>query len=183
MGAIDSFLKIALRDFSHIASLFPSTSFAARSVVKQIPPDVKIVVEYGPGNGSITREILRRIPEKSRLICIEVNENFIPILEQLGDKRLEVVRGDVVEMSGKLRQLFPNGVDAVVSGIPFSFLPNEKGEQVIKNTREALRAGGRFVLYQNSLRTLDRLKKHFTKVKFSFEPRNIFPYFILVATV
>src|SRR4051794_29570844 len=110
MGAIDSFLKIAIRDFPHIASIFPSSSFAARAVAKQVPEDAKIVVEYGPGSGSITRELLRRLSSTCRIVCIEVNEEFIPILKGLGDPRLEIITGDVVEMSGQLLRLFPGGV-------------------------------------------------------------------------
>lgn len=182
MGAIDNFLKNALKDFSHIAALFPSTSFAARSVVRQIPADAKVVVEYGPGDGIITKVLLRKLAADCRVVCIEVNDNFVSQLKQMGDQRLEVIKGDVVAMSGELRKRFPDGVDAVISGIPFSFLRAEKGETVIKNTKAALRQGGCFVLYQNSLRTLGMLKKHFPKVKFSFEPRNVFPYFIIVAT-
>jgi phospholipid N-methyltransferase len=69
-----------------------------------------------------------------------------------------------------------------VSGIPFSFIPEAMGETIIRNTREGLNPGGVFVVYQYSRFILPKLKKHFSRVKVSYEPRNIFPYFIMEAT-
>jgi phospholipid N-methyltransferase len=180
-GGIKSFFKIALGDFLHVAEVFPSSPWACQSVVKHLRSSHKVVVEYGPGNGVVTKQILSRLPKRAKLIAIEVNEHFVPHLQSIEDDRLKVIHGDVLEVSQKLRELAPRGVDAVVSGIPFSFINPSQRANVVRATREALREGGSFILYQNSKKMRPLLNTHFDEVDCYFEPRNIFPYYIMVA--
>lgn len=147
-----------------------------------MPEAARVVVEYGAGNGTLTEALLKRLGNPSRLVGIEVNADFVADLKRIRDERLEVVHGDVVEMAGKLRELAPNGVDAVVSGIPFSFLSPEARLEICRATREGLAENGRFIVYQNSLLMRKVLRKTFAKVETHFEPRNVFPYFIMVAS-
>jgi len=179
---VKDFVAIALSDYTKIAAIFPTTGFASRAVAKHIPSAPKVIVEYGAGSGSITREILRKMPPKARLISVEQNEEFLPALKDIGDSRLEIVHGDVLDVVSKLPQIAPEGVDAVVSGIPFSFMGEPLGEEVVAKTRNALKDDGRFIVYQNSARMADLLSTYFPKVKCFFEPRNLFPYFIFVAS-
>lgn len=175
-----SFLKNALRDFSHVAALFPSTPFACRSIARNLPSSTQVVVEYGPGSGVVTRELLRRLPKDGQLVAYEINAAFAQDLREWPDGRLEVHEGDIVAASARLKEEFAGGVDAVISGIPFSFLSPDKRDLVVKNTAAALRPGGRFIVYQNSSKMTKPLRKHFTKVSCRFEPRNVFPYWIMV---
>ncbi len=41
----------------------------------------KVVVEYGPGVGTITQEVLKRMRPDATLIAIELNPNFFRVLE------------------------------------------------------------------------------------------------------
>lgn len=176
------FLEVALGDFLHVGAILPSSSFASRAIASQLPEHPSRTVEYGPGNGSVTRELLRHVPEGGKLTGIEVNERFYHELEKIGDHRLELVHGDVVEVTAKLAAQHPGTFAAAVSGIPFSFISTAQAEHLLESTRKLLRPGGRFVVYQNSPRVLPLLKAHFASVKLTFEPRNIFPYFIMVAS-
>lgn len=175
------FLKNALRDFSHVAALFPSTPFACRAIAGNLPAGPRLVVEYGPGSGVVTRELLRKLPMDGQLIAYEINRAFAAELRRGADRRLVVNEGDIVDASARLRELAPGGVDAVVSGIPFSFLSPYSRDLVVKNTHAALREGGRFVVYQNTAKMVKPLRRHFREVSSRFEPRNLFPYFIMVA--
>lgn len=177
---IKSFVGVALKDFGRVGGIFPSSRWTARAVVRQLTSDMNTVIEYGPGDGAVTRHILKLLRPKAKLLGIELNQAFVEALRKIQDKRLEVVAGDVAEMSEKLKELLPDGVDAVVSGIPFTFIPAEQREKIVKNTRDALKPGGRFVLYQNSLLMKSLLNRYFQKVTAQIEPRNIPPYFILV---
>lgn len=178
-----SFWRIALTDYVRVGTFFPSTRFASRSVAKQIPENPEVVVEYGAGNGSVTRELLKRLPKHGRLITVEQNEEFIPALKQIKDPRLEVIHGDVIDVARNLPAIVPTGVDAVVSGIPFAFMQGKTCDTVVMYTRLALKKSGRFVVYQNSVKVGDILKSHFPRVKWFVEPRNFLPYFIFVAGI
>ncbi|MBY0371674.1 methyltransferase domain-containing protein, partial [bacterium] len=143
-----------------------------------LPTGSKAVVEYGPGTGAITRYLLPKLGVGARLFAIEVNPDFQRLLESWGDPRLLVMRGRAAENLEPIRNAFPNGVDAVVSGIPFSLMPEESRDSLTSQTSSILRPGGRFILYQSSRLMVPIFKKYFVQVKVSFEPRNIFPYFI-----
>lgn len=176
-----SFWAVAMKDYVRVGTFFPSTKFASRRVAKWIPENPEVVVEYGAGTGSVTRELLKRLPKNARLITVEQNEEFIERLQKINDPRLEVIHGDVVEVARNLPTIAPKGVDAVVSGIPFAFMKGSKCDSVVKYTQTALKVTGRFIVYQNSVRIGDVLKNHFPRVRWFFEPRNFLPYFIFVA--
>jgi phospholipid N-methyltransferase len=179
-GGMKAFWKIAVGDFLHVGEIFPSSPWACQSVVKHLNGD-KLVVEYGSGNGVLTRQILKALPQRAKLISIEVNGHFIPQLRDIEDDRLEVIHGDVLEVSQELRKRAPKGVDAVISGIPFTFITPSQRARVVQATHAALREGGRFIVYQNSKTVRPLLRSQFGRVDCFFEPRNIFPYFIMVA--
>lgn len=182
MGSVQEFFRTAIRDLGHVGALFPSSSFASRTVVAQVPDESQCIVEYGPGTGAITRALLDKLGHGGKLIGVEVNETFaVQLQEDVGDSRLNVVHGDIREISQGLRTFAPRGVDAVISGIPFSFLSKETRERLLENTRQALRPGGVFVVYQHTPKMLEELERCFGRVERHFEVRNIPPYFIMVA--
>jgi phospholipid N-methyltransferase len=179
---VKNFIAVALKDYIHAGALFPSSPFATRAVVKHVPENSKVIVEFGPGNGSITRELLKKLAPDGALYGIELNDDFVEELREINDPRLKIVHGDVVEMTSRFNEWAPVGVDVFVSGIPFSFIDGTGVETIVEATRQALKPEGRFVVYQNSVKMGDVLKYYFPKVKFSFEPRNFMPYFIFTAS-
>ena len=178
---IKHFLSVALKDFSHIGAIFPSSRWAAQKVIRALPQRPKVVIEYGPGIGTVSQYLLSALGPDGKLFGIEVNPDFVRELGQITDSRFHLIAGDVVAWSARLKELSPEGFDAAVSGIPFSFLTPEQRQIVARNTFQAMRPGGRCVLYQNTLHAYRPLKEAFGNIKMGFEVRNIFPYFVMVA--
>jgi phospholipid N-methyltransferase len=77
----------------------------------------------------------------------------------------------------------PQGADAIISGIPFSLIPADEREAIVSQTRQALRPGGCFIAYQNSRLLVPLIRRHFDSVTTVFEPRNLFPYFIMIGRI
>lgn len=175
-------LAAALRDFKHVASVCPSSPSVARSVARQLNDKFQTIVEYGPGTGVITREILKKLSPSARIIGVEINSHFARYLTDLGDPRFSVIEGDVTRVLPDLKARFPEGVDAVVSGIPFSLISSVDREAIVEATQASLRKGGRFIVYQVTLSLLPVLKRHFAKVDYSFEPKGLLPLFVMVAS-
>lgn len=174
-----SFFKNMTKDHK-VGAFFASSIFAARRIVKEIEPEYKTIVEYGPGDGAVTKEILKVLPPDGKLLAVELNPAFIADLEKIKDSRLTVISEDVIDFSKKLESFGP--VDMVISSIPFSFLKPEERESVITHTYKALNPGGKILLFQYRLLMLAYLKKAAgKKIRRYFEPRNIFPYWIMVA--
>lgn len=177
-----NFIKIAIQDYRTVAAISPTSRYAAGRIVQKIKEGHKFIVEYGAGDGAITKEILRKIPADGRLIAVELNKNFITELEKINDKRLIIINSDVTDVSRNLAKLGLPRIDAVISGIPFSYINSEMRKEIIKNTYNALTDSGVFIVYQHSPLVLSYLEVFFKKyVSLYFEPRNFLPYFIMAA--
>jgi phosphatidylethanolamine/phosphatidyl-N-methylethanolamine N-methyltransferase len=178
---IGTHLKAAMIDYRHVASPFPSSVFTARSVVRHVAPDCQTVVEYGPGTGVITQEILKRVSSSAAVVGVEISPYFSDRLQRLGDPRFRLIRGDITTVLPRLVAGFPEGVQTVVSGIPFSLMQPSRREEIISVTRSWLRADGRLIAYQATRSVLPFLERHFAQVECHFEPRGLPPILIMVA--
>ena len=182
--ALFSFLKTAVRDIVNVGDVAPSSSFVIKRVIEALPKGVKTIVEYGPGEGIITKELLKQLPPDGRLLAIELNAEFIEKMKKIRDQRLTMIAGDAVRAHEIVRENNIDPVDAVVSGIPFTFsyffIPNEVKKAIFESTRKLLRPKGVFIQYQSSLLMKRFLKEHFS-ISFVYEPRNFPPYFIIRA--
>lgn len=144
------FLLDFLRRPREVASVIPSSRFLERRIVRAAAVDAaKTVVELGPGTGGTSRAFLRAMAPDTRLLCIEINDRFAEHLErELDDPRVIVHRGDARDLRAILDTYQLPSPDAVLSGIPFSTIPQEVGLGILRSVHEALVPGGRFVAYQ-----------------------------------
>ena len=160
-----------------LGSIVPSSRFLIGEVLGRIDwKRVQCIVEYGPGVGTFTAEILRRMPAGGRLIAIEMNPEFAAFLKrELTDPRLTVVEGSAADVRSILRGLGCERADYIISGIPFSTMPRELREAVLRASRDALAPDGAFLVYQFSSRVRRDLERVFGSVSRRFEPLNILP--------
>src|SRR5216683_2108277 len=85
-------LLFARNFFRHprmLGSIVPSSRFLIKQLLEPINfGRARVIVEYGPGVGGITTELLRHMRADATLIAIETNPDFVRHLrETLGDKR------------------------------------------------------------------------------------------------
>jgi phospholipid N-methyltransferase len=175
-----SYLKNYLKDIK-IGAVAPSSRFVIKKIIKQIHHDTKYIVEYGAGDGVMTKELLKILPRDGVLVAVETNNTLIKDLKKIHDKRLVVVHDDVLAVSRDFSQLGLPRIDVVISGIPLSFFKSSVRKDLIKRTAHGIARRGQFIVYQYSILVFPILKKHFKTVKLSFEPRNFLPYFIMNA--
>ena len=157
--------------------MLPSSSFVVDRVLKQIDWNrARVIVEYGPGLGTFTKEILRRMHPDAELIALEVNAEFIEFLRgSLSDPRLRLVHGSAADVDVELARLGHHAADYVISGIPFKTLPKEVCQKVARTTHSVLQPNGAFLVYQLSSAALPYLEPVFDKVQRDFEWLNILP--------
>lgn len=169
-----SFLKHPLM----LGSLIPSSKPLVARVSKQVDwAHTRVVVEYGPGVGTVTSEILRRLPPDGVLVAIDYNPEFVQYLRRaLPDRRLRVAHGSAAEVEPILAGFGLDGADCVLSGMPHSTLSAELRAQIFASTRRVLRPGGSFIVYsQFTGAALPQLRQVFGEVSQHFEPLNILP--------
>ena len=160
-----------------LGSVIPSSRFLIRQLLAPVDwSRARVIVEYGPGVGVITREILKRMRPDATLIAIELNPDFVRHLRAtLQDPRLVVLEGSAIEVDGAVRQAGAARASYVISGIPFSTIPANERESILNKTRAVLEPQGLFLVYQFSSSVLEDLRRIFRVVTRRFEPLNILP--------
>jgi phospholipid N-methyltransferase len=160
-----------------VGTFAPSSPFLVRRLMRDIEwAKVRTVVEYGPGVGTITTALLRRMHPDARLVVIETNGEFCDFMRaHIADPRLVVVHGSAETVERALADHGLGNADLVVSGIPFSTMPHEVRERVLDATVAALAGDGRFLVYQYTRSVLSHLQGRFRIVSQDTEWRNAWP--------
>lgn len=142
--------------------------------------NTNVIVEYGSGNGIITKQILDKMNSDAVLICFEINNEFYNHLNNINDKRLTVLNISAENIISVLKHNNINEVDCFISSLPLAIIPNEIGHNILINSKSVLKKEGYFIQYQYSLSFYKKLKEIFTKknVSLNFEIKNLPPAFI-----
>jgi phospholipid N-methyltransferase len=167
-----------------LGSVVPSSPFLVNDVLSQVDwKKARVLVEYGPGVGTITREILKRMHPEAVLVAIELNTEFVSFLQdEVTDPRLRVVHGSASDVRTLLGELNLGRVDYIVSGIPYSVLSDEERREILRESREALNPDGALLVYQFTGTVLPYLKSNFGSVQQDFQLLNILPARIFYCT-
>lgn len=178
------FARTFLKHPVMLGSVIPSSRFLVRRILDRVDwQAVRLAVEYGPGIGNITGEILRRLRPDATLIAIETNTEFVRFLRSsYADERLQVVQGSAADVGEILQDLGHSKATCIISGIPLSTIPATTREHIIQQTRAVLEPTGAFLVYQFSAAVLADLRRAFGKVERGFEPLNILPAHLFVCT-
>lgn len=160
-----------------LGSLIPSSRYLVDHLLRDVDwAAARVIVEYGPGVGTITGEILKRMRSDATLLVFEINDEFVDVLRRkFDDPRVRVVHRSAADVLDVLRDLGLPRPDYVIAGIPFSIMTEGDRLAVLRRTHKALREGGSFLVYQFSGRVGSDLETIFGRVHRLFEPRNILP--------
>jgi phospholipid N-methyltransferase len=171
------FAKNFLRYPKLLGSVVPSSPFLVNHLLSFIDWEkVGVVVEYGPGVGTVTAEILKRIPSSAVLVVIELNPEFARMLKaQIRDPRLRVVHGSATDVHRILESQELERADCIISGIPFTGMPESVRDHVLLESRRALDPEGVLLVYQFTRTVLPHLKSVFRNVEEDFNLLNILP--------
>jgi phospholipid N-methyltransferase len=176
-------LLFARNFFRHprmLGSIVPSSRFLINQLLEPIDwAQARVIVEYGPGVGGITEEILRRMRPDASLIAIETTPEFVSFLRSsTQDERLHVVEASAESVVEILRQHGHERASYIISGIPFSTISAPVRERILRRTCSVLEPHGSFLVYQFSTRVLQDLRRIFRYVRRQFEPLNVLPAYL-----
>ncbi|MDE2405038.1 MAG: methyltransferase domain-containing protein [Sphingomonadales bacterium] len=160
-----------------VGSIIPSSRFTIQKMLAPVRWDeCRLFVEYGPGVGTFCRPVLERLRRDGRLIVIDTNPLYIDYLRAtIADSRFTAVLGSAADVEEIVRAHGFDHADYVLSGLPFSTLPDGIGPAIAAATHRVLRPGGAFLVYQFSARARDFMARHFTRIDQGFELLNILP--------
>ncbi|MFP5504698.1 MAG: class I SAM-dependent methyltransferase [Gammaproteobacteria bacterium] len=172
LAFFQEFLKHPLQ----IGSVIPSSRFLEERVLRTAGlATARTVVELGSGTGGTTRAILHALPPDARLLSIEINPHFHRLVGTIRDPRLIAHLGSACDLKAILETYGLDAPDAIISGIPFSTMPQELGTEVLAAVAAVLSPQGRFVAYQVSNRVAELCRPYLGTGRMELEFLNIPP--------
>jgi phospholipid N-methyltransferase len=149
-----------------VGAIVPTSRAAVDGLLRHVDwATCRLFVEYGPGTGAFTRHVLKRAHPDARIIAIDPNPRFVDHLRHsLFDPRLTVVQGSAADVEDILASHGGEKADYILSGLPFSTLPEGLADMIVSATERALVPGGAFLVYQYSLFILPALRSCFADV-------------------
>ena len=174
------FLKQWVRNPRELGSITPSSRYLTREVVDRIDfSRARHIAELGPGTGVFTQAILERLAPDGRVLAVDTNAGFVEHLRrEIRDPRLTVVEASAERIDQLVAEAGWPGVDAIVSGIPYSLLPRPVTRAILQASRRALGDDGLFVGYQYSRMLRPFLLDVFGNVHYRSVLLNLPPAFV-----
>ncbi|AKM09012.1 class I SAM-dependent methyltransferase [Croceicoccus naphthovorans] len=160
-----------------VGSIIPSSRFTIDKMLGPVDWNrCKLFVEYGPGVGTFCQPVLDKLPRDGALIVIDTNPLYIDYLKKtITDGRFSAVLGSAADVEAIIAAHGHDGADYVLSGLPFSTLPEGVGPAIVDATHKVLRPGGAFLVYQFSAKARDFMARRFARISSGFEALNVLP--------
>lgn len=175
-----SFLEEFFKNKSEIGAVAPSSRFLGKRMHGGLDyKNTKCIVEFGPGTGVFTHEIIKKMRKDCFLLIFETNPTFFEKLKtDINDDRVLVLNESAELVYNKLIELGYTHADYIISSLPLTVFPKEVKENILKNSKKSLNKGGLYIQFQYSLNALKLLKQTFKEVKLKFTLINVPPAFV-----
>jgi phospholipid N-methyltransferase len=130
-----------------VGAVAPSGTTLTAQAVAPIPRSGHpVVVELGPGTGSFTAAIQRRLAGRGRHIAVEINPRMAGLLAGQ-HPGVEVVTADAVRLEELLAERGAGRADVIVSGLPWAVFPEARQREVLDAAVRALAVDGAFTTF------------------------------------
>jgi phospholipid N-methyltransferase len=136
-------------------------------------------VEFGPGTGIFTKEILKNMHPEAILLVFETQKSFCEQIEsEIKDNRMILINDSAEKIGEYLKKNGFETAEHIVSSLPFTVIPTQIKNSILTQSVKFLSGKGTFLQFQYSLNAHKLLKSKFKTVKLDFTPMNIPPAFI-----
>ncbi|PGK51704.1 SAM-dependent methyltransferase [Priestia megaterium] len=179
------FLKEYIKHPRTVGALLPSSPRLVKQMIAPINfEQATCIVEYGPGTGVFTEEIIRRKREDTVLLIIEYNNEFYHELQRKYGriKNVHIVCDSAEHTTKYLQQCNIQKVDYVVSGLPFTSLPKDVSKNILQTTKDLLGDDGDLILFQYSRFKQNLLKTFFMNIRTKRVLQNVPPAFVFTCS-
>lgn len=166
------FLREFIKSPTSIGAVAPSSPRLVAEMLAYWPvghKEQKVIVEYGPGTGAITRGVLSSLKDE-HFMAMEIHPPFVESLRK-EFPNLDIYEGSAEELSQALSVRGYQNADLIVSGLPWATFPDNLQKGILHATIENLNDKGVFstFAYIHALR-MPRAKK------FKKQLETAFPY-------
>jgi phospholipid N-methyltransferase len=176
------FFREYVKNIRTVGAILPSSRFLARKIIEGVDfASAQTIVQFGPGTGSFTKEIITKKRSVTKLLLIEKNTTFCHQLQRQygGAKNVIIVNDSAEHLEALLKQhKLPDQVDYIISGLPFASLPRATSVQILTAARNHTKKGS-FITFQYTLLKLAFFEEYFSHITIGRELRNIPPAYVL----
>jgi phospholipid N-methyltransferase len=142
-----TFLREFARSPLSTGSLVPSSRWLAAEAAAAVPAAGRpVVVELGPGTGSMTQAIQHRLAGRGNHLAVELNPRFAELLEARFPG-VDVLNADAARLPELVRSRGHGQVDAIVSGLPWAMFSEELQNSLLEAVTASLAPNGRFTTF------------------------------------
>lgn len=167
-----------------LGSVVPSSHFLVNDMMNQVNWErARVLIEYGPGVGTFTREILKRMRGDAVLVAIELNSDFVDYLSaNVRDPRFRVVQGSAARVRSILAEQNLDQADCIICSLPYRIMADSLRREILDESRLALKGDGSMLLFQYTRSLQPYLESSFSSVTRNFQLFNILPAMIFHCT-
>lgn len=141
------FLAAVLRSPATVGAVAPSSPLLAAQLAAVVPRvGEPVVVELGPGTGSVTAAIGHRLAGRGRQVAVEIDVVLARYL-RAEYPEVQVLVGDAAKLEQLLTEHQVPAADAVVSGLPWSLIDSDAQRAIVTATARSLEPGGSFTTF------------------------------------
>ncbi len=141
------FLRAFLQAPRTIGAIAPSSKRLATMMLDQtLLPNDRVIVEYGPGTGVFTTEILSRKNAEARFLAIEVDSE---LGQRFADRfpEVDLCRDSVENLPALLSERGLASAHCIISGLPWAVFSDDVQDRLLEVTVSALAPEGRFATF------------------------------------
>jgi phospholipid N-methyltransferase len=158
-----------------IGAIAPSGRNLSRRIAALADWDsIENVLEYGPGTGPLTEQIVDRLRPGMRFVAIEINERFANLLRERFPQ-ITVRNDSVANVKTVCEEEGIEGVDAILSGLPWAAFSDREQNTYLDATKSVLRPNAQFITFAylqglvlpSATRFRRKLKRYFSSVQMS----------------
>ncbi|MDR4307712.1 phospholipid methyltransferase [Chelatococcus sambhunathii] len=145
------FLKSWLDKPLVTGAVSPSGKALAKMMARYVDPAIPgYVLEIGPGTGPVTEALIERGVAPERLVLIEYNAEFVPLL-QSRFPGVTVVQGDAYAVADALGGRLDTPLAATVCSLPLLTKPVRQRVRLLDQCFEMSRPGAPFIQFTYGL--------------------------------
>ena len=181
MGPL-SFIKQYITKPRSVGAVMPSSKHLAAKMICPINfHDARSIVEYGPGTGVFTEQLLRHRNPQTVVLLLETNTTFIDILKSKyeNEPNLYIINESAENIGQYLAMHNIPQADYILSGLPFASIPQDISTRILSETKKYLSQNGSFITFQYTMLKKELIRQFFNSIDITHEIRNIPPAYVL----
>jgi phosphatidylethanolamine/phosphatidyl-N-methylethanolamine N-methyltransferase len=141
------FFRQFRQQYDTTGSILPSGRALARALTRPMRrcPGSRRILEVGPGTGAVTTQIVRALRPEDRLDIVEINRDFVELLQRRFDDEpaLRRRRRETRLIHAPIQEVAGQGLyDFMISGIPLNNFAVPLVEEIFASYRRLLRPEG-----------------------------------------